>query len=142
MENKRQGLGYITVQALHDNILCKKGETFKGHEFHWSSLHVPEGTLYAYEISKYGDNKPKLDGLIADHVLGSYTHVHFASDPRLIKHFLHSIVGAKICWHDQVMPTNASPLLCNNFVPSRFFGFVKRIVSFFQQKIWRRIVFL
>mgnify|MGYP001557805942 CR=1 FL=1 len=95
MENKRQGLGYITVQALHDNILCKKGETFKGHEFHWSSLHVPEGTLYAYEISKYGDNKPKLDGLIADHVLGSYTHVHFASDPRLIKHFLHSIVGAK-----------------------------------------------
>ena len=25
MENKRQGLGYITIQALHDNILCKKG---------------------------------------------------------------------------------------------------------------------
>src|SRR3972149_2213446 len=37
MENKRQGLGYITVQSMHDNIFCKKGETFKGHEFHWSS---------------------------------------------------------------------------------------------------------
>jgi len=91
MENKRQGLGYITIQALHDNILCKKGATFKGHEFHWSSLHVPEGTPYAYAISKCDDKKSKADGIFADHVLGSYTHVHFATDPRLIKHFLHSI---------------------------------------------------
>ena len=93
MENKRQGLGYITVHALHDNILCKKGETFKGHEFHWSSLHVPEGTPYAYAISKCDDRKSKMDGISADSVLGSYTHVHFATDPRLIKHFLHSIVA-------------------------------------------------
>src|SRR3989304_4564575 len=57
MENKRQGLGYITVQALQDNILCKKGDMFKGHEFHWSSLPVPAGTPYAYAISKCDDRK-------------------------------------------------------------------------------------
>ncbi|HHT9113768.1 MAG: cobyrinate a,c-diamide synthase [Planctomycetes bacterium] len=91
MENKRQGLGYITVQALHDNILCKKGATFKGHEFHWSSLHVPEGTPYAYAISKCDDKKSKADGIFAGHVLGSYTHVHFATDPGLAKHFLYTI---------------------------------------------------
>ena len=91
MENKRQGLGYITVQALHDNILCKKGETFKGHEFHWSSLHVPEDTRFAYAISKCDDKKSKMDGVFADHVLGSYTHVHFASDPRLAIHLLYAI---------------------------------------------------
>ena len=91
MENKRQGLGYITVQALHDNILCKKGATFKGHEFHWSSLHVPEGTPYAYAISKCDDKKSKVDGIFAGHVLGSYTHVHFATDPGLVKHLLHAI---------------------------------------------------
>ena len=91
MENKRQGLGYITVQALHDNILCKKGETFKGHEFHWSSLHVPEGTPYAYAIYKCDDRKSKMDGIFAGRVLGSYTHIHFATDPRLIKHFLYTI---------------------------------------------------
>ena len=91
MENKRQGLGYITVQAVHDNILCKKGEIFKGHEFHWSSLHVPEGTQYAYTISKCDDKKLKMDGVFADHVLGSYTHVHFASDPRLAEHLLYAI---------------------------------------------------
>jgi len=91
MENKRQGLGYITVQALQDNILCKKGDMFKGHEFHWSSLHVPEGTPYAYAISKCDDRKSKMDGIFADHVLGSYTHVHFATDPGLVKQFLYTI---------------------------------------------------
>lgn len=91
MENKRQGLGYITVQALQDNILCKKGDTFKGHEFHWSSLHVPEGTQYAYAISKCDDRKSKMDGVYADRVLGSYAHVHFATDPRLVKQFLYTI---------------------------------------------------
>lgn len=91
MENKRQGLGYITVQALHDNILCKKGGTFKGHEFHWSSLHVPKGTPYAFAISKCDDKKSKKDGIFAGHVLGSYTHVHFATDPGLAKHFLYTI---------------------------------------------------
>ncbi len=91
MENKRQGLGYITVQAIHDNLLCKKGDKFKAHEFHWSLLHAPEGTLYAYEISRYGDNKPKPDGLFTDRVLGSYAHVHFATDPGLVKHFLKTL---------------------------------------------------
>ncbi|HHT9110432.1 MAG TPA: cobyrinate a,c-diamide synthase [Candidatus Brocadiaceae bacterium] len=88
MENKRQGLGYITVQAEHDTILCKKGETFRAHEFHWSSLHVPEGTPYAYSISKYNENKSRPDGLYKDRVLASYTHIHFATNPNLVKHFL------------------------------------------------------
>ncbi|MEK6560048.1 MAG: cobyrinic acid a,c-diamide synthase, partial [Planctomycetota bacterium] len=94
MENKRQGLGYVTVQAQHDNLLCNKGDVFRAHEFHWSSLHVPEGTSYAYTISKCDENKTKADGLFADRVMGSYAHVHFATDPRLAKHFLQNIKKA------------------------------------------------
>lgn len=91
MEHKRQGLGYSTVRALHDNLLCKKGDVFKAHEFHWSSLHVPDNTTFAYSISKYDDNKSRPDGLFTDRALGSYTHVHFATDPNLVKHFLYMI---------------------------------------------------
>jgi len=94
MENKRQGLGYVTVQAQHDNLLCNNGDVFRAHEFHWSSLHVPEGTSYAYTISKCDENKTKADGLFADRVMGSYAHVHFATDPRLAKHFLQNIKKA------------------------------------------------
>ena len=91
MENKRQGLGYVTIQAQHDSLLCNNGDVFRAHEFHWSSLHVPEGTSYAYTISKCDENKTKADGLFADRVMGSYAHVHFATDPRLAKHFLQNI---------------------------------------------------
>ncbi|GAN34748.1 MAG: cobyrinate a,c-diamide synthase [Candidatus Brocadia sp. AMX2] len=94
MENKRQGLGYITVEAIHDNLLCKKGDVFKAHEFHWSSLHVSEGTRFAYAISKCDDNRSRSDGLFADRVLGSYTHVHFATEPGLVKHFLRTMGSA------------------------------------------------
>lgn len=91
MENKRQGLGYITVRAIHDNLLCKKGDIFKAHEFHWSSLHVPDDARFAYAISKCDDDKSRPDGLFTDRVLGSYTHVHFATDPGLVRHFLHTL---------------------------------------------------
>lgn len=91
MENKRQGLGYITVRAEHDNLLCKRGDVFKAHEFHWSSLHVSDNTIFAYSISKCDDNKSRPDGLFTERVLGSYTHVHFATNPNLAKHFLYMI---------------------------------------------------
>lgn len=94
MENKRQGLGYITVRAEHDTILGKKSATFRAHEFHWSSLHVPEGTPYAYTISKYGDNKSHPDGLFANRILCSYAHVHFASNPDILRHLLQTIHSA------------------------------------------------
>lgn len=91
MENKRQGLGYITVRAIHDTVLCAKGDLFKAHEFHWSSLLAAEKTPYAYEISRYGVNTSKSDGLSTGRVLGSYAHVHFATYPKLTRHFLHTI---------------------------------------------------
>lgn len=94
MENTRQGLGYITVHATRDNLLCKKGDAFRAHEFHWSSLHVPESTPYAYAIAKCGDDTSRQDGLFDERILCSYTHVHFATDLRLAQHFLHTLGSA------------------------------------------------
>ncbi len=94
MEGKRQGLGYIHVEAVHDTILCKKGTRFRAHEFHWSSLHVPEDTPYAYKVSKCDDKGTHPDGIFHGHTLGSYTHIHFATDPNLLKHFLQAIDNA------------------------------------------------
>ncbi len=89
METKRQGLGYITVKARGDNILCRKGDSFRAHEFHYSSLlNLPQGTSYAYEVSKKDGVLPKYDGICTDNILASYTHVHFASKPVLAKNFI------------------------------------------------------
>ena len=94
MENKRQGLGYIIIKAAQDNLLCRKGDVFRAHEFHWSSLRVPQDTQYAYTISKCDSSKTQPDGLLAERILASYAHVHFATDSRLILHFLQSIKKA------------------------------------------------
>lgn len=89
MVKERQDLGYVTVRARCDNLLCKKGETFRGHVFHWSSLvDTPPDTTFAYEVSKGEKEELRLDGLIRDNVLSSYVHVHFAYNPGLALNLL------------------------------------------------------
>ncbi len=95
MENKRQGLGYITVNAVRDNLLSKTGDTFRAHEFHWSSLQSPDDTMYAYTVAKYGDKKSKYDGIHHNRILASYAHVHFATNTGLLKNLLRYVASTR-----------------------------------------------
>jgi len=97
MEKKRQALGYVTVRAREDNLLCKRGETLRGHVFHWSRLVdvSKDSQKFAYGLEKCtGDVPANLgqDGLQKDNVLASYVHVHFAQNPALAMNLL-SYVG-------------------------------------------------
>jgi cobyrinic acid a,c-diamide synthase len=96
MESKRQGLGYISVSALYDNPLCKKGDTFRSHEFHWSRLSdIPKDTIFAYETRKSNGKRCGLDGIYSkDNIIASYTHVHFSSNPKLAHNLLSSMKNA------------------------------------------------
>ncbi|HHT9120763.1 MAG TPA: cobyrinate a,c-diamide synthase [Candidatus Hypogeohydataceae bacterium YC41] len=101
MEKRRQALGYVTVQARQDNLLCKKGETLRGHVFHWSRLvDVPKDTAFAYQLEKAtaeGITSVGLDGLQKDNVLASYVHVHFAQNTALASNLLSSTWRVKAC---------------------------------------------
>lgn len=92
MENRRQGLGYIIVDATSDNIICNRGNTFRAHEFHWSRLmDVPVETLFAYRTRKSNGKRSGADGICRRNVLASYTHVHFSSNLNLARNFLSSM---------------------------------------------------
>lgn len=100
MGKKRQALGYVTVRAREDNLLCKRGETLRGHVFHWSRLvDVPEDSQkFAYELEKGMEGVPAnlgRDGLQKDNVLASYVHVHFAQNPALATNLLSSAKKVK-----------------------------------------------
>lgn len=96
MTKKRQDLGYVEVRPVSDNILCKRGETFRGHVFHWSILKdIPESTAFAYEVSRPGE-EAKPDGIFRDNVLASYTHVHFAGKPRMAVRLLTSAKRTRV----------------------------------------------
>ena len=95
MENRRQGLGYIIAEATYDNVICKRGDTFRAHEFHWSKLlDVPENTIFAYKTRKSNGKESGYDGICKKNVLASYTHVHFSSNPELARNLLSSMKKA------------------------------------------------
>ena len=102
MENKRQGLGYVIADAVCDNIICKSGDTFRAHEFHWSKLlDIPHDNVFAYNTRKSNGSKSGFDGLLNKNVLASFTHVHFSSNPKLAKNFLSAM--AKTSKHKLVV---------------------------------------
>jgi cobyrinic acid a,c-diamide synthase len=93
MENKRQGLGYIIAEATYDSVICKRGDTFRAHEFHWSKLlDVPDDIVFAYKTRKSNGKQSGTDGICRKNVLASYTHVHFSSNPELAKNILSTMV--------------------------------------------------
>lgn len=91
MERKRKALGYVSATACVDNLLCRAGESLKGHEFHYSSIVFDEGAENpAFLLSKEGKAGCSQDGYVSDNVLASYLHVHFCGSPasaeRLLEH--------------------------------------------------------
>ncbi|EPZ42213.1 cobyrinate a,c-diamide synthase [Alicyclobacillus acidoterrestris] len=92
MQAKRAALGYREVTALTDTLLLGKGETARGHEFHYStaaqtcSKDETDSWTYAYAAKGLRGEKP--EGFARGNLLAGYTHLHFASNPRMIRRWL------------------------------------------------------
>jgi cobyrinic acid a,c-diamide synthase len=83
MTRKRVALGYVTAEASRDTFLCRRGEHFRGHEFHYSTLDDAGHAEFAFELRKASGPDVKSDGIVVDRVLACYAHAHFASCPAL-----------------------------------------------------------
>lgn len=69
--------GYITLTALEDNLLCKKGEILKGHEFHyWDSTETGSGFYAQKPLRKSGWNCV----VTRENLWAGYPHIHFYSN--------------------------------------------------------------
>ncbi|NOS82594.1 MAG: cobyrinate a,c-diamide synthase [Nitrospira sp.] len=78
-------LGYRTMELAQDCILGVSGTVARGHEFHYSML-VPKGRLdYACALRDAKGLSTGQDGLIAGNTTALYTHLHFASQPKIAK---------------------------------------------------------
>lgn len=77
--------GYVNLTANEDNLLCKKGEGFPAHEFHyWDS----ENTGSSFHAQK-PMRKANWECIVAnDHFVGGYPHLYFYSQPEMAKRFL------------------------------------------------------
>ncbi len=90
MQKKLQTVGYVQTVALQDNVFMKKGETIKGHEFHFSSF-IPDCEAefaWAFEFTKMRTGNKYGGGYVDKNLVTSYLHLHFLGNIGIAKNFI------------------------------------------------------
>jgi cobyrinic acid a,c-diamide synthase len=93
MTKKVQGLSYVISEARKDNIITKKGDVFRGHEFHYSKVLVNGKPEYAFKVLRGKGIEGALDGLMSKNTVASYIHTHAAACPQFASNFTQSAVN-------------------------------------------------
>jgi len=86
-------LSYVISEARKDNIITKKGDIFRGHEFHYSKVLVKGKPEYAFNILRGKGIDGDLDGLMSKNTVASYIHTHVAACPQFASNFTSSASG-------------------------------------------------
>lgn len=84
-------LGYREVVTRADTVLGGAGLTARGHEFHYSSIQQDEDFSALEPIYVMSGRKGVIDtpeGFRMGNTLGSYVHLHFASNPDIPRAFV------------------------------------------------------
>jgi cobyrinic acid a,c-diamide synthase len=80
-------LCYCEAAFSGDRVLGAAGGSARGHVFHWAGLEdVPEEAERALIVSK--GNETIREGFSYKNVLGSWVHLHFASNPDMAEEFV------------------------------------------------------
>ncbi len=94
MQRRFAALGYREVQTTSPGMLGPAGSLFRGHEFHYSRLEGKDPLAQnIYAVKDRNGSYPKGMGLVKHRVLGSYIHLHFASNPHLATWFVRTCAG-------------------------------------------------
>lgn len=91
MGDRFRALGYREITAEKDSILGPAGAMARGHEFHYSAIQQEAGQQPIPSIYTMTGRKGVIDapeGFTAHRTLGSYVHLHFASQPDIARAFV------------------------------------------------------
>ena len=93
----RSVMGYMTGRALRDNLLCRKGESVGGHEYHYGRIEpeYQEGSE-AFALSRRNRSESKLSGYSCGNVLASWLHVNLWGNPEITEHFLNVLTSSRL----------------------------------------------
>ena len=93
LTKKVQGLSYTIAEVTQDNPILKKGDTYHGHEFHYSKVEYTGSNIndFAFEMKRGVGITGKYDGLMKNNTLASYIHTHTACLPEFAYNFTQSI---------------------------------------------------
>ena len=86
MHERLQSLGYVEVETQRRTLLGGAGLRMRGHQFRYSTLQGGSGDAYSIRKRRGGTVDP--EGYGSGNVLGSYVHVHWASNPLVAAGFV------------------------------------------------------
>ena len=99
MLEKRKALGYVEVTLEKDSLFGRCGESFRGHEFHYSELvdspQGKEGWESVYRLKQNRTGVCSAEGYQKGNILASYAHLHLASRPEALTRFIEKIKNIK-----------------------------------------------
>ena len=87
MIKRVQGLSYTIAESKEDNVIAKKGELIRGHEFHYTSINTDDSTRFGLDVKRGRGITGSEDGILQDNILASYIHVHACSHPNFAYNF-------------------------------------------------------
>ena len=92
MLDRLKTLGYVEVTLKNKSLWGPPGAVLRGHEFHYSQLIGDpvgrDGWNNAYYLKKCRSEVSSPDGFQRGRVLASYVHLHLASRPEAVDHFV------------------------------------------------------
>lgn len=95
MDKRFRALGYRQVTTAADSILGEKGTIARGHEFHYSFTEESGEYNSIYTVTDRKDQPTDTAGFYTNNTLGSYVHLHFASQPKLAKALIQACLQHK-----------------------------------------------
>ncbi|HZK17902.1 MAG TPA: cobyrinate a,c-diamide synthase, partial [Clostridia bacterium] len=95
MTKKLSALGYVTATVISDSVIADKGDTLKGHEFHYADVEGLEQEDRAFRLTggKGADNR--LEGFVRGNLTATYSHYHFRSNPKAAVNFIKACLNYK-----------------------------------------------
>lgn len=88
MTSRLSRFGYINLIAKEDNLLCKKGEEIKAHEFHYSDSDNNGDGFSAIKPTTALRKREWECIHVKDNLFAGYPHMHFGGNTKPIERFV------------------------------------------------------
>lgn len=106
MLDRLKSLGYVEFTLSGDSLFGRAGDRLRGHEFHYSELlgdaSIHDGWEDVYRGQRRRSPAIMREGFQRGRTLASYVHVHFASHPDAVEHFVSTCISARKAHYDKL----------------------------------------
>jgi cobyrinic acid a,c-diamide synthase len=82
-------VSFTINKIARDTIIGDTGLLLKGHEFHYTKIYdIPHDISFGYEMLRGKGIDGIHDGIVQNSTFSAYTHLHFASNPRVVENLV------------------------------------------------------